>query len=182
MTKLLPGRKTMTNLDIMLKSRNITLPTKVHRVKATVFPLVMYRCESWIIKKSWAPKNWCFGTVVLKKIFESLLDSQELKPINSKGNYLWIFVGGNGAESWSSNTLSTWSEELTHWKRRWFWERLKVGGEGDNRGWDGWMASPTRWTWVWVSPRSWWWTGKPGLLQSMGSQRVGHNWATELNW
>ena len=83
--------------------------------------------------------------------------------------------------SWNSNTLATWSEELTLWKRPWCWERLKAG-EGDNRGWDGWMASPTRWTWVWASSGSWWWTGKPGVLQSMGSQRVGHDWATELNW
>ena len=66
-------------------------------------------------------------------------------------------------------------------KRPWCWKRLRVGGEGDNRGWDGWMASPTQWTWVWVDSRSWWWTGRPGTLQFMGSQRVGHNWATELN-
>ena len=83
--------------------------------------------------------------------------------------------------SWNSNTLATWCEELTHLKRPWCWERLRVGGEGDDRGWDGWMASPTRWTWVWVSFGSWWWTGRPGL-QSMESQRVGHDWATELNW
>ena len=84
--------------------------------------------------------------------------------------------------SWSSSTLATWCEDLTHWKRPWCWEKLKAGGGGDNRGWDGWMASPTQWTWVWASPRSWWWTGRPGMLQSMGLQRVGHNWATELNW
>ena len=83
---------------------------------------------------------------------------------------------------WNSNTLVTWYEELTHLKRPWCWERLKAGGEGDNRGWDGWMASPTRWTWVWVSSGSWWWTGKPGVLQSMGLQGVGHDWAIELNW
>ena len=78
--------------------------------------------------------------------------------------------------------LATWWEELTHWKRPWCWERLKVGGEGDDRGWDGWMASPTQWTWVWVNSGSWWWTGKPGVLQSLGSQRVRHDWVTELNW
>ena len=83
--------------------------------------------------------------------------------------------------SWNSNTLATWCEELTHWKRPWFWERLKAGGEGDDRGWDGWMASPTQWTWVWVNSRSWRWTERPGMLQSMESQRVGHDWATELN-
>ena len=84
--------------------------------------------------------------------------------------------------NWNSNTLASWCEEPTHWKRPWYWERLKVGEEGDNRGWDGWMASPTLWTWVWASCRSWKWTGKPGMLQSMGSKRVRHNWVTELNW
>ena len=78
--------------------------------------------------------------------------------------------------------FETWCEELTHWKRPWCWERLKVGGEGDNRGWDGWMVSPTQWTWVRVSSGRWWCTGRPGMLQSMGSQRVAHDWATELNW
>ena len=82
--------------------------------------------------------------------------------------------------SWNSSTLATSCKELTHWKRR-CWEGLGAGGEGDNRGWDGWMASPTRWMWVWVNSRSWWWTGRPGVLRFMGSQRVGHNWATELN-
>ena len=80
--------------------------------------------------------------------------------------------------SWNSNTLATWWKEVTHWKRPWCWERLKVGGEGDDRGWDG--LSPVWWTWVGVVSRSWWWTGKPGMLHSMGLQRVGHNWATEL--
>ena len=84
--------------------------------------------------------------------------------------------------SWGSNTLATCYEELTHWKRPWCWERLKVREEGDNRGWDGWMASLTLWTWVWVSSGSWWRTGKPGVLQSMGSQRVRRNWVTDLNW
>ena len=72
-------------------------------------------------------------------------------------------------------------KDLTHWKRPWCWERLMAGGEGDDRGWDGWMASPTQWTWVWVSSGSWWWTGRPDMLQSMGSQRVGRDWA-EMNW
>ena len=84
--------------------------------------------------------------------------------------------------SWNSNTWATWCEELTHLKRPWCWERLKAGSKGDNRGWDGWMASPTQWTWVWVNSGSWWWTGRPGVLWSMGLQRVGHDWATKLNW
>ena len=81
-----------------------------------------------------------------------------------------------------SSTLATSCEELTHWKRLWCWEGLGAGGEGDDRGWDGWMASLTRWKWVWVNSRSWWWTGMPGVLQFMDSQRIRHDWATELNW
>ena len=84
--------------------------------------------------------------------------------------------------SWNSSALATSWEEPTHWKRLWCWEGLGARGEGDDRGWDGWMASPTRWTWVWVNSGSWWWTGRPGVLRFMGSQRVGHDWATELNW
>ena len=84
--------------------------------------------------------------------------------------------------SWNSNTLATSCEKLTHWKRLWCWEGLGAGGEGDDREWDGWMASPTQWIWVWVNPMSWWRTGKCGMLQSIGSQRVGHNWVTKLNW
>ena len=84
--------------------------------------------------------------------------------------------------SWNSNTLVTWCEELTHWKRPSCWERLEAGREGDDRGWDSWMASLTQWTWVWVDSGSWWWTGRPGVLQFMGLQTVGHDWATELNF
>ena len=84
--------------------------------------------------------------------------------------------------SWNSNTLASWCKEQTHWKIPWCWERLKVGGERDDRGWDGWMASPTQWTWVWVPSGGWWWTGRPGLLQSLESLRVGHDCVTELNW
>ena len=83
---------------------------------------------------------------------------------------------------WNSSTLATSWEELTHWKRLWCWEVLGARGEGDDRGWDGWMASPTRWTWVSVNSRSWWWTGRPGVLRFMGSQRVGRDWATDLIW
>ena len=84
--------------------------------------------------------------------------------------------------SWNCNTLATWCEELTHLKRPWCWESLRAGGKGDLRGWDGWMASLTQWTWVWVDSRSWWWTGWPGVLWSMRLQRVRHDWATKLNW
>ena len=132
-------------------------------------------------KESWALDNWCFGTVVLEKTLESPLDCKEIQPVHPKGNQSWIFIGRTDVEA-ETPTLATWCEELIHLKRPWGWERLTAGGEGDNRGWHGWMASPTQWTWVWVSSRSWWWTGRPGVLQSMGSQRVGHDWATELNF
>ena len=114
--------------------------------------------------------------------FESPLDCKEIQPVNPKAispEYSWEEVW---YWSWSFNTLATWCKELTHWKRPWCWERLKVRGEGDDRGWDGWMASLTWWTRVWASSGSWWWTGRPGVLQSMGLQRIGHDWATELNW
>ena len=115
------------------------------------------------------------------KTLESPLDSKEIQPVHPKGNQLNI-PWKDWCWSWNSNTLATWCEELTHWKRPWCWKRLKAGGEGDERGWDVWMASPTQWTWVWASLRSWWWTGKPGVLQSMGLQTVGLDWVIDLNW
>ena len=92
------------------------------------------------------------------------------------------FLWKERCSSWNSSTLATSCEELIHWKRLWCWEGLGAGGEGDNRGWDGWMTSLTRWTWVWVNSGSLWWTGRPGVLRFMGSQRVGHDWATDLIW
>ena len=138
-------------------------------------------------KESWTLKNWCFWTVVLEKTLESPLDSKEIQPVHPKGDQSWIFTGRTHAEAETPmlcdvKNNATWCEELIHLKRPWCWERLKVRGEGDDRGWDGWMASRTQQTWVLVNSRSWWWTGRPGVLQSTGSQRVGHNWATELNW
>ena len=109
-----------------------------------------------------------------------IIHCKEIQPVHPKWNQSWIFIGRT-CWSWNSSTLATWCKELTHWKGPWCWERLKAGGEGDDRGWDGWMASPTWWTWVWVGSGSWWWTGKPAVLWSVGSQRAGHNWATELN-
>ena len=131
-------------------------------------------------KERWAPKIWCFWTVVLEKTLESLLSCKEIQPVNPKGNQSWIFIGRTDAEAETPMLWSPDAKKLTHLKRPWWWERLKVGGEGDDRGWDGWKASPTQYTWVWVNSESWWWTGRPGILQSMGSQRVGHNWVTEL--
>ena len=164
-----------------VKSRDITLPTKVHLVKAMVFPVVLYGCESWTIKNAEhrrfnAFKLWWWRTL------ESSLDCKDIQQIHPKGNQSWMFIGMTDSEA---ETLIHWppdAKKLTHLKRPWCWDRLKAGGEGDDRGWDGWMASPTQWTWVWVDSRSWWWTERPGVLHSMGSQRVRHNWAIELNW
>ena len=133
-------------------------------------------------KEGWMPKNWCFWTVVLERTLESPLDGKEIKSVHPKGNQLWIFIGRTDAEAEAPILWLPDAKSLTHWRRPWCWERLKAGGEGDDRGWDGWMASLTWWTWVWINSRSWWWTGKPGVLRFTGLQRVGHNWATELNW
>ena len=174
---LLLGRKVMTNLDSIFKSRDITLPTKFRLVKALGFPVVTYGCESWSIKKAkHQRKNWSFWPVVLEKTLESHLDNKEIQPVHLKGNQSWKFIGR------MLKLKFQYFRSLTQLKRPWCWERLKAGGEGDDRGWDGWMASPTQWTWVWVSSGSRWWTGKPGMMQSMGLQRVIHDWATELNW
>ena len=144
------------------------------------FPAFVCGCESWTIKKAEcrgidAFELWCWRKLLrvpwtARRSNQSIL--KEISPGCSLERHCW---------SWNSNTLATWCKEMTQFKRPWCWERLRAGREGDDRGWDGWMASPTRWTWVWVNSGSWWWTGMPGMLYSMGSQRVGHDWATELN-
>ena len=121
--------------------------------------------------------------MVLEKTLESPLDFKEIQPVHPKGgqSQSWVFIGKTDVKA-ETPMLATWCEELSHLKRPWCWERLRAGGEGDDRGWDGWMASLTQSTWVWVNSGSWWWTGRPGVLRFTGSQRVGHNWVTELNW
>ena len=177
---LLLGRKVVTNLDSILKSRDITLPTKACLVKGMVFPVAMYGCESWTIKKAEhqridAFELWCWRRL-LKDPWTARRSNQSIL----KRSVLSVHWKDR-CSSWNSNTLATWCEELTHLKRPLCWERLRAGGEGDNRGRDGWMASPTQWRWVWVNSKSWRWTGRPGVLWSMGLRRVWHNWATELN-
>ena len=180
-TPLLLGRKVMTNLDNILKSRDITLPTKVHLVKAMVFPVVMYRCESWTVMKAEHPRidafePWCWRRLLrvpwtAGRSSQSIL--KEISPgCSSEGLMLKLKLQYYGHLMQRVDSLE---KTLTL-------GGLGSGGEGIDRRWDGWMASPTRWTWVWVNSRSWWWTGRPVVLQFMGSQRVGHDWMTELNW
>ena len=145
------GKNIMINLDSILKSRDITLPTKVCLVKATGFPSSHVWMWELDYKESWTLKNWCFWTVVWEKTLDSPLDCKEIQPVHPNGIQSWIFIGRTDAEAKTPNTLATGYEELTHLKRPWCWERLKAGGEGKNRGWDGWMASLTRWTWVGVN-------------------------------
>ena len=119
---------------------------------------------------------WCWRRLLRVPWTERRSNQSILKEVSPEYSFEgWML-------SWNSNTLAIWCEELTHWKRPWCRERLKVGGEGDDSGWDRWMVSPTQWTWVWAGSGSWWWTGRPGVLQSVGLQRVGHDWVTELNW
>ena len=133
-------------------------------------------------KESWAPKNSCFWTVVLEKTLERIpwtaktSNQSILKEISSEYSLEGLML------KLKLQYCGHLMQRTDSWKRSWFGERLKAGGEGDNRGWDGWMALPIQWTWIWVNSGSWWWTGRPGMLQSMGLQRVGHKWAAELNW
>ena len=143
-----------------------------------VFSVVMYGCESWTIKKAkhWridAFELWCWRRLL------SLLDCKEIQPVHPKGNQFWIFIGRTDAEA---ETPILWPPDVKNWLigKDWCWERLKAGGEGDDRGWDGWMASPTLQTWVWASFGSWWWTGKPGVLQSKGCKES--DMTEQLNW
>ena len=178
---LLLGRKVMTNLDSIFKSRDITLWTKVCLVKAMVFPVVMYGCESWTVKKAECQRIdafalWCWRRLLrvpwtVRKSSQSIL--KEISPgCSLEGLMLRLKL----------QSFGHLMQRADSFERPWCWERLRAGGEGDDRGWDGWVASLTRWTWVWASSRSWWWTGRPSMLQSMGSQRIRHGWATELNW
>ena len=178
--RLLLGRKVMTNLDSTLKSRDITLPTKVCLVKAMVFPIVMYGCESWTVKKAehWridAFELWCWRRFLRVPWTARKSNQSILKDINSEC-------------SMEGLTVKLKLQYPAHLMGRadWLEKTLMVGKtEGRRRGRQRmrcWMASPPLWTWVWVNSGSWWWTGRPGVLQSMGLQRVGHDWATELNW
>ena len=178
--RLLLGRKVMTNLDGILKSRDITLPTKAHLIKATVFPVVKYGCESWTImtaehRRIDAFELWCWRRL-LRVTWTARRSNQSILKEISSGCSLEGLM------------LKLKLQYFGHLMRRAdsFEKTLMLGKiedrrRGGDREWDGWMASPTQWTWVWVDSGSWWWTGRPGVLQFTGLQRVGHDWATELN-
>ena len=151
----------------MLKSRDIILPTKVHLVKAIFFPVIMYGCESWTIKNAEhrridAFELWCWRRLFRVPWIARWSHLSILKEISPEYSLEGLML------KLKLQYLATWCEELTHLQRSWCWKRLKVGGEGDDRGWDGWMVLPTQWPWVWVNSGNWWWTGSPGMLQSMG--------------
>ena len=171
----------MTNLDSIFKSRDITLPTKFRLVKAMVFPVVMCGCKSWTVKKAEcrridAFELWCWRRLLRVPGTARRSNQSILKEISPGCSLEGIDV--------KAETPVLWPPHAKSWLigKHWCWEGLGAGGEGDDRGWDGWMASWSRWIRVWVNSGSWWWTGRPGVLQFMGSRRVGHDWATELNW
>ena len=177
--RLLLGGKVMINLDSILKSRDITLSTKVCLVKAMVFPVVMYGYKSWTVKKTECQRIdafelWCWRRLLrvpwtARRSNQSIL--KEISPgCSLEGMMLKLKL----------QYFGHLMRELTHWQRLWCWEGLGADGEGDDRGWDGWMTLLTRWMWVWVKSGSWWRTGRPDVLRFMGSQRVRHDWVTEL--
>ena len=175
----------MTNLDSILKSKDFTLPRKVHIVKAMVFPVVMYGCEHWTIKKAEsrridAFKLWCWRRLLRVPWTARRSNQSILKEINPEysleGLMLKLKLQYFGYLMWKT------------WKRPWCWERLRAGGEGDNRGWDGWMASLTQWAWLWTNSRRYWRTGKPGVLhlwshkESDTTGQLNNNRAPEDCW
>ena len=146
-----------------------------------VFPVVMYGCESWIVKKAECQKVdafelWCWRRLLRLPWTARRSDPSILKEISPGCSLEGLML------KLKLQYFGHLMQRVGSLEKPWCWEELGAGGEGDGRGWDGWMASLAQWTWVWVDSGSWWWTGKPGMLRFMGSQRVGHDWATELNW
>ena len=175
------GRKGMTNLDSILKSRDITLPTKVRLVKSMVFPVVMYGCESWTVRKAKCTRIdafelWCWRRL-LRVPWTARRSSKSILKEISPGCSLEGLILKLKLQYFGHLMQRVDSLEQTDAGRN-----LGAGGEGDDRGWDGWMATWTWWTWVWVNSGSWWLTGRPDVLRFLGSRRVRHDWTTELNW
>ena len=175
------GRKVIINLDSIFKSRDITLSTKVHLVKAMVFPVVMYRCESWSIKKAEHRKIDAFELWCWRRLLKSPLDCKEIQLVHPKGDQSWVFIGQTDVEA---ETPILWPLDAKCWL---IWKDPDAGKDWgqEEKG----MTEDKMVGWhhqlnghVWVNSGSWWWTGRPGMLQSMGLQRVGHDWASELNW
>ena len=162
----------MTNLDSVLKSRDITLPTKICLVKAMVFPVVIYGCESWTVKKAERQRIDAFELWYWRRLLRV--------PWTARKSNQSILKETSPGCSLEGLMLKLKLQYFGHLMRR--VDSLGTGGEGNNRGWDGWMASLTRWTWFWVNSGSWWWTGRPSVLGFTGLWRVRHDWATELNW
>ena len=178
---LLLGGKVMTNLDSILKSKDITLPTKVRLVKDIVFPGVMYGCESWTVKKAerWridAFELWCWRRLLRVPWTARRSNQSILEEISHEYLLEWLML------KLKLQFFGHLMQKTDSLDKTLMLGKIEGGRRRDNRRWDGWMALLTQWTWVWASFRSWWWTGKPGVLQSMGPQRVGHDWATKLNW
>ena len=175
------GSKVMTNLDSILKSRSVTLSTKLCLVKAVVFPVVMYGCESWTIKKAESRRIdtfelWCWRRFLRVPWTTRRSNQSILKEISAEHSLEGLMLKlklqyfGHLMQRADSCEKTLMLGKIDGRRRR------------NDRGWDGWMASPIQWTWVWINSDSWWWTARPGMLQFMGSQRIGPNWATELKW
>ena len=166
----------MTNLDSILKSRHYFASKGL---SSQGYGFSGSHVWMWELdyKESWAPKNWCFWTVVLEKTLEGPLDCKEIQPVHPKWNQSWISTEGLMLKL-RLQYFGQLMRRTNSFEKTWCWARLKAGGERDNRGREGWMASLNQWTWVWVNSRSWWWTGSPGVLQSMGSQ----SWTRLSDW
>ena len=179
--RLLLWRKAMINLDSTLKSRDITLPTKVHLFKAMVFPVVTYGYESWSIKKAehWrtdAFELWCWRRLLWVPWTARTSNQLILKEVSPEYSLEGLML------KLKLHYFAHLMKRADSLEKTLMLGKVEGGRRRGRRGWDGWMASPTQWTWVWVNSESWRWTGRPGVLQSTGSQRVGHDWATEPNW
>ena len=171
----------MTNLDSIFKSRDITVTTKVHLVKAMVFPVVMYGCESWTVKQAEhrridAFELWCWRRLLRIPWTTRRSNQSILKEISPGCSLEWVML------KLKLQYFGHLMQRVDSLKRVCCCGGLGAGERGDDRGWDGWVASLTRWTFVWVNSRRWWWTGRPGVLRFTGSQRVRHDWVMELNW
>ena len=177
---LTPWKKSYDQPRQHIKEQRLYFANKGPSIQDYGFPSSHVWVWELDYKESWMPKNWCFWTVcwrILLRVHWTTRRSNQsiLKDISPEYSLEGLML------KLKLQYLATWCEKLTHLKRPWCWERLKAG-EGDGSGWDGWMAWPTQWTWVWVNSGSWWWIDKYGLLQSMGSQRLRHDWVTEPNW